>query len=182
MRKNYSFVSNFGVMLCKAKDADKPEAGAGATAPATPSAGAAAEQDSEDNIEASIDKGISLTEEAAQKAAEEIAKENKERRVEETKRLMMKSGYVRGKQLLVLRREKRRKVVAKEYLTALSNLDEELKAGKHDEITYNKAFKEAYKKREEGLRDAQKKYNEYCEKLRKQYPGYWSYDWDYCID
>lgn len=181
MRKNFLSVENFGMMLCKAKDADKPEAGAPA-APAAPSAGAAAEQDSEDNIEASIDKGVTLTEEVAQKAAEQIAKENKERRVEETKRLMMKSGYVRGKQLLVLRREKRRKIVAKEFLTALSTLDEELKAGKHDEMSYNKAFKEAYKKREESYREADRKYSEYCDKLRKQYPGYWSYEWDYCID
>lgn len=180
MRKNYLFAKNFGMMLCKAKDADKPEAGGVPAAPAN--AGTAAEQDSEDNIEASIDKGVTLTEEVAQKAAEQIAKENKERRVEETKRLMMRSGYVRGKQLLVLRREKRRKIVAKEYLTALSNLDEELKAGKHDETSYEKAFKEAYKKREESYREADKKYSEYCEKLRKQYPGYWTWSWDNCID
>lgn len=161
-------------MLCKPKDADTPEAGA-------QTSGQVNEKNNEDNIESEIDKGVNL-ENTVDEAAAQIAKENKERRVEETKRILLKSAYARGKQLLVVRRNKRRNEAGKEYLKALTKLDEELRAGKHDKMSYDKGFTEAYKKRDEALREIDKKYNEYVQKLKAQYPTMWCFDWDYAID
>lgn len=175
MKKNFNFVSN---LVLKAKDGENPEAGGTSKSKAA----STEEKKDGDNIESEIDKGMSLSEETAEEAAKQIAKENKERRIEETKALMMKSAYARGKQLLVLRRERRKEEAAKQYLVDLSKLDEELKAGKHDKMSYDKGFKEAYKKRDEKLREIDKTYREYWDKLKKLYPVYWSFEWDYNID
>lgn len=163
-------------MLMKAKDGETPEAGAPAA-----SSGKDVEKNNEDNIEAEIDKGNNL-ENTADEAAAQIAKDHKERKVEETKRIMLKSAYARGKQLLVVRRNKRRNETGKDYLKALTTLDEELRGGKHDKISYEKGFKEAFKKRDEKLREIDKTYNEYVQKLKALYPTCWCFDWDYNID
>lgn len=175
MKKNFMTVSTLGAtMLLKAKDNENPEAGAQATA------GQQQETANEDGIEALIDKGVSL-ENTADEAAAQIAKENKERRVEETKAIMLKSSYIRGKQLLVVKRDKRRGECGKDFLKDISKLDDELRAGKHDATSYEKEFKALYKKRDEKLREIDRTYSDYVDKLRNQYPTFYRSEWNYSI-
>ena len=131
------------------------------------------------DIHAELDKQATLSEEVAKEAAEKIAKANKERKIEEMTELLQRDHYVTSKIRLQLRRQRGIAKAHKAFMTAAGKLSDDLKAAKHDKASYDKAYKEAYKKREEAIREEDKIYSEYCDKLKGQFSrfqSFWSWD------
>lgn len=159
-------------MLCKEKT-DGDNTGGGASAVSKKEALSA------DNIEKSIDDGICMSEAAAKDAAEAIKKQNKERRIEEMKSVILRSDYTTNKVLLRLRKTRAQEKVDKAFLDGIGALQLEATSGKHDKHSWEAAYKKLYDERQKGYRDADKRYDEYCQKLKTLFPNSWSYEWDY---
>lgn len=136
-------------------------------------ANAAVVKDGEPDIQAQIDANVKMGSDVAKQAAEEIAKKNKERRVEEMKSCLMEADYVKQHGLLSLRKARDEEKANKEFLTTLTTMEAELKDGKHDTTSYEKAFQEARKKKQDAYREAANKFDEYLSKLNQNFS-----DWD----
>lgn len=160
--------------LCKPQPVDGVETGAQATKTTTEP-----EKTEESSIRKEIDSGIRLTEEVAKLAAEKIAKENKERRVEETKTLIERSAYTRSKVLNRLQKSRDTAKAEKVFLTAVGALEKEVNSGKHDTTSFEEAFSKAYKERKKAYDEIDAEYRKYEEKLRQLYSNSWRYGWEY---
>lgn len=161
-------------LLCKEK---KDGDGAG-----TPGAGASAspekEKISEDNIEKAIDDGIRISEEAAAEAAALIQKQNKDRRVDEMKNIILRSEYNSTMALLRLRKSRKQEKSTKKLLDESAALLAEVKAGKHDKLSYKAAASKLRETQQKEFREIDKWYEDYYTKTKALYPGYWCYEWD----
>lgn len=177
MKKDFITIKN---VLMKPQPSGTGESKGSGSAPAgTKSEGASeGKDDDDDGIEAQIDKGVNLNKEAVEAAAEEIVKRNKERRKDESIRLLNRSAYTVEKQRLTLRLQRRKEKADKAYMDAVGALEKELNEGKHDKTSWEKAFEEISKKRTKAYTEADTIYREYCNKLKQLYPDYYCYDWD----
>lgn len=172
-------VIGVSTMLCKQQSDGTGKGTGGAVAtPAVETKKADNAEGKEDNIEEQIDKGVNLNKEAVDAAAVEIVKRNKERRKDESIRLLNRGAYTVEKQRLTLRWQRRKEKADKAYMDAIGALDIALREGNHDKSSWEKTFDEITKTREKAYKEADTIYRDYCNKLKGLYPDYYCYDWD----
>lgn len=147
-----------------------------------PAVNAATVKDGEVDILAQIDSKVKMSADVAKQAAEEIAKKNKERRVEEMKQCLMKADYVKQTSLLVLRKSREEEKADKAFLTKLTELEQELKDGKHDTTSYDKRFIEARKEKKEAYAKASATYDEYANKLNQNFSNFDTWSWQRLVN
>lgn len=132
-----------------------------------------------DDICKSIDEKVIMTKEIAKEAAESIALKNKNARKDEMEKCLQKADYIRQYVLLVLRKARAEEAAAKVFLTHVTELDTELKDGKHDTTSYDKKFKEFREEKNEAYRKAASIFNEYVDKLNRNFKDCenFTYNW-----
>lgn len=130
------------------------------------------------DIVKAIDDSVRLKEETAKEAAEAIAKQNKARRVDEMKTLLMKSDFLNQASLLRLRKARKEEKATKEFLKALTELNEALKAGKHDTTSWDKEFTTIRKTKEEAFKASATEHDEYYRKLMQNFCEWDTWGWN----
>lgn len=149
-----------------AKDKEKK---AGVTAPV---------ETTEENVMETIRKGNLLDEEVIKLGDEEDNKEEKERKVREYRKAKNKAKYLNYKALLQLRARRREEKATKQWLNDTKEEFDKLKTGELTPSEYEDARREAYKKLQDAMSESSKLLEKEESELRRQFPGYWSYEWD----
>lgn len=139
---------------------------------------AQAVETNEENVMDEIRKGNLLDEEVIKLGDEEDDKEEKERLVREYRRAKNKAKYLNYKALLQLRARRREEKATKQWLSDTKDEFDKLKAGKLTPVEYEKARKEAYEKYQKASEQSDSTLNTEIKELQRQFPGYYSYEWD----
>jgi len=132
----------------------------------------------EENVMDQIRKGNLIDEEVIKLGDEEDNKEEQERKVREYRRAKNKAKYLNLKALLQLRARRREERATKQWLNDTKAEFEKLKTGELTPLEYEEARKEAYKKLQDAMSQSSKDLEKEVRELQKQFPNYWSYDWD----
>lgn len=133
----------------------------------------------ETNIEEQIRDGNLQNDSIIQDALADIEKEKDERKKEEAKRAIRKFQYKNLKALLELKKRRKEDKATKDYLAATKENFDGYKSGKMTIIETDKKDAEAYKEKSKAFGEADKWFSEQLNELKRQYPGYYSYEWDH---
>lgn len=136
----------------------------------------------ETNVEEQIREGNLQNDSIIQDALAEIEKEKDERKKAEAMRAIRKFQYKNLKALLELKKRRKEDKASKEYLAKTLENFEAYKAGKLTIIEADKKDADANKEKSKSFDEADKWFNDQLNELKRQYPGYYSYEWDhyYC--
>lgn len=144
---------------------------------------APAVENTEMNIEEKIKAKNSLSSEAFDKAAEEINKERNEIAVKEARECLGRSEFTEAMALINLRHARAKEKITKNFLTKVSQLLEDTKAGKFTKIEHDKAYDEALRDRSKEIEQAKADYNVAAQEVKRNFRSYdiwhWDINWDY---
>lgn len=132
----------------------------------------------EENVMDVIRKGNMIDEETIAIGDEQDSKEEQERKVREYRKAKNKAKYQNFKALLQLRARRREEKATKEWLEKTKELFDGLCAGKMTPSEYEDERREAYKECDKAICESNSQLNKEIGELQRQFPGYWSYEWD----
>lgn len=132
----------------------------------------------EENVMDQIRKGNLIDEEVIKLGDEEDNKEEQERKVREYRHAKNKAKYLNLKALLQLRARRREERATKQWLNDTKAEFEKLKTGELTPLEYEEAREKAYKKLQDAMSQSSKDLEKEVRELQKQFPNYWSYNWD----
>lgn len=131
-----------------------------------------------DNVMDEIRSGNLIDTEIAKIGDEKDNEAERERKVQEYRKIKNKAKYQNRKALLMLRARRREEKVTKQYLDDTKTLLDDFVGSKLTVIEYEKKRKDIRKKRNDAMNESNDQYRTEIEELRNAFPGYWQYDWD----
>lgn len=132
---------------------------------------------SDENIQEVINNLGTVTEEVLKQATEEIAKQQKEKDVEKLKSIVMKMDYIQKATLLSQRRQKRISNRTTKYLKDMTEIIENIKAGKTSIYDFDKESTELKRNFDKEVREIGNDIDASLDKLNEAFPNSWSYRW-----